>query len=282
MACVAVMAALMALGGHHPVAASPLRCPEDTTWDGYACAHARATCGGWDGLSCTPGDSPAAERQSESDFATIERDASAICDEEDETSTFAGSVGEVLRATDRAMSDAAEVEKRLQELGDSRSTPRWRVATAAGAGSLYDCIRGRFARANPSLLTAQQQALLTKLQKLAIQLQQGPFPASAQSVRAQVQDTVNQIRHKWLEQRDRDLGLLAGKAVRPYVTAALLARRYALEGFDLTRARWRLPVLGRELGAETMTEILRDMCDPTTANAGSDCHHVEYFARAFD
>jgi hypothetical protein len=279
MACVAVTAALImiALAVPRAAAADAAPCPEDTAWDGVACAHPRATCGAWDGVSCTPENSPAAERQAESEFAAIERDASAICDEDDETSAFVGSVGEVLRATDRATGGAEGVEKRLERLRDSRPTPRWRVATRVRTGSLYECIRGRLARAAPSLVTAKQQAILTKLQTITNQLQGGSATGTQQ-----VQDTLNQIRVQWLEQRDRYLGLLARKAVVHYATGALLARRYALEGFDLTRARWRLPLLGRELGSETMTQILRAVCNPTTAGTGTVCIPVDYVPAAFD
>jgi hypothetical protein len=278
MARVAVTAASMALGGPRPAAADAPPCPEDTAWDGVACAHPRATCGGWDGASCTPDDSPAAERQAESEFATIERESTAICNDEDETLAFVGTVAEVLGAADRVIGEAAGVEKRLREFGDSRP-PRWRVAAADRAGSLYDCIRGRFLGANPPLFDARQFAALLELQAIANRAPPGWARAAEQ---LKVEDKVKGARDRWQSMRDKYMDVLARKAVRLYVTSALLARRYALDGFDLTQARWRLPSLGHQLGKETMTEILRGVCNPTTAGTGPDCRHVEYVTAVFD
>jgi hypothetical protein len=220
-----------------------------------------------------------AEREAEAQFASIDRDARAVCDEGD-PSVFVGSVSELVKATDSAIAEADRIDRRLETLRDSRPKPRWKVATMARAGSLYDCIRGRVARATPGYFTAKQQALLNKLNKLQAQIQ---AVAPNAALQAQIQTAGQTAANKWASTRELYLKHLAQRMIPRYVTAALLARRYALEGFDLTRARWRLPVVAREVGPETMTQVLRDVCDPTASEAtGPDCRHVEYLVGAFD
>jgi ferritin-like metal-binding protein YciE len=75
--------------------------------------------------------------------------------------------------------------------------------------------------------------------------------------------------------------MLTHRMVPRYVTAALLARRYAFEGFDFTRARRRLPIVARELGKEEMTRILQDTTDPTATTANAS-RHIEYVDGAFN
>jgi hypothetical protein len=45
-------------------------CPPDTVW-ALGCVHARATCGGWDGISCQPADADEGEHAAASQFGRI-------------------------------------------------------------------------------------------------------------------------------------------------------------------------------------------------------------------
>ena len=255
-------------------AATPAACAEGTPWDGISCAHPRATCGAWDGISCDPEPvSAKAEREAAAEMARIDVDARAVCPEEDEArQVYVGTVGEVVRSVDRALGEADRIDRRLETLRDSRPTPPWRVATMGRAGSLYDCIWNGLVRSNPAYFTADQQAKLNWLRAVSVQLG---------APRQAVNDLEAAVAAKWWSTRDEYLRMLTHRMVPRYVTAALLARRYALEGFDLTRARRRLPIVARELGKEEMTRILRDTTDPT-APTGNASRHIEYVVGAFD
>ena len=232
-------------------------CPVDTYWDSLGCAHPRATCGGWDGASC---DAAAplpleSERAAVEEFAAIDAEANRVCPEDAETGqVYSGHVGEVANAVDAALGRTEQIRQRLARLSEAQQSPRWKVATLARVGSLYDCIWSSLRKAAPGYFTPQQRALLLKLNAIEAQLTaaagqtpQGP-QLQTQFVRAQ--------QLGWLAK-------LEAKMVRSYVTAALLARRYGLEGFDFTRASERLPIIASILGDEAMSRLLGDMADPT-------------------
>jgi hypothetical protein len=176
-----------------------------------------------------------------------------------------------------AVAAADKVDRSLHDLRDSRSTPRWKGTTLVRAGNLYDCIRSRFARSNPALFTPKQQVLINRLQAPA-----PPSPVNS-LLQAQVNSTVQAVQEHWTAIRSGYLDTLTRQTVRPYVTAALLARLYAFDGFRETRAGRRLAIVARELGKEAMIEILRGVVDPTVAPpAGDGAPQVRYFTGAFD
>jgi hypothetical protein len=181
---------------------------------------------------------------------------------------------------DRALGEADRIDRRLETLRSSLPTPEWKVATMARAGSLYDCLRNSLLRATPTLFTPDQQAKLNRLLALTVQLSV-TGPPQQSGVQQTINGTVQLAAKKWQSTCYQYLSILGQKTVLRYATAALLARRYALEGFDLARARRRLPVVARELGKEEMARILRDLVDPT-APAWDASRHVEYVEGAFD
>ncbi len=244
----------------------PIRPPE-SYWDRYqlACTHARATCGGWDGFSCDPTGAapPDKEHAARSEFARIDAEARAVCPEDDEAKqVYSGNAKEVIGAVDAALRGTEKLSKRLADLREVHQTAAWEVATFAREGSLYDCIWNSLKAAPPPpppLISSQQQALLNRLTTIAGQLNGG----GQQLVQAQVNATRQQIMAKWQEAKDKYLDVLETKMVRQYVTAAFLARRYALDGFSFTRAHARLPVVASILGDEKMARLLADVIDPT-------------------
>jgi hypothetical protein len=240
-------------GGETPRGPDP-SCPSEAYWDGLACAHATATCGGWDGVSCDPSSAspPDRERAVEREFARIESEAPTVCNEDDESrQVYSGNMTDIIRATDMALGQVEQLRLALQRV--PQQTPRSEVAAHARIGSLYDCIWTSLRQAIPTFLTPQQQAALTKLNAILTQLNN----------QAQVDDTLAQIRARWREAKDKYLDILETKMVRHYVTAALLARRYAIDGFSFTRAHPRLPIVASILGDEKMARLLGDMIDPT-------------------
>jgi hypothetical protein len=255
-------------------AAETLACPPETWWDGIACTHARATCGGWDGTTCEAESVDSRERALRAEFSRIDTDARAICSEE-AAEVYPGSVAEVLKAADAAMYRAEAIDGRLQELRDRAATPEWSVATLARAGSLYDCVWSSFAGATPALFTAAQQAKLTQLQAL-----RQPRPSIA--LQQALDDTAMQVQEKWLETRDKYIDWITRKMVARYATAALLARMYATEVFSLTRAYERLPFVATALGPDRMAGILATISDPTDPTKPTESRrHVLYFDGAF-
>jgi hypothetical protein len=239
-------------------------CAPETDWDGLACVHVRATCGGWDGLSCdhSKAPTPQEEHAAISEFVRSGDEALAVCPEGDEASqVYSGDVREIFEEVDTALRHAEQLGQRLAQL--TQGTPQWEVAALARVGSLYDCIWNSLRRTSPPQLNSQQQTLLARLGRLTMQLRgrgQGP---EAQQIQAQIADVRRLAEGRWLEERDRYLALIEPKMVSTYVSATLLARRYALEGFTLTRACARLPVIASILGDERMALLLEDTADPT-------------------
>jgi hypothetical protein len=261
------------------------RCSTETHWDGIACAHPRATCGGWDGVTCEPGDTtlPKEEREAKSEFGRIDDETRGICPETDESlQVYSGTVQDVCRAIDVAIDRADAIGARLEQLRKRRHAPQWDVATYARVGSLYDCIWNSTRGATPALFTPQQQALMAKLGALAQGQNSAGQVAKAQQVQRVIADTRQQVEDKWRVTRDQYLSTLGTKMLKSYVTAALLARRYGLEGFELTRASQRLPIVGSILGDEAMSRFLADVEDPTDPEPDvTKRRHVVYAAGAF-
>ena len=81
-------------------------CPEDTYWTGLSCAHARVTCGGWDGTSCNGQrvGLTAEDGAAVAEYLSIDADARTISPEQDESAqSYGGHVGEVIHAVDAAI-----------------------------------------------------------------------------------------------------------------------------------------------------------------------------------
>lgn len=276
-----------ALQPHH--AAETVRspgppCPPETHWDGLACTHVRATCGGWDGLSCDPNLAPSAEqeRASRSEFARIDDEARTVCPEDDESKqVYSGNVREIVNAVDAALGHAEQLDKRWAQLRDSQQAPRWEVATIARTGSLYDCIWNSLMRATPTYFNPQQVAALARLNAMVAQLTLAGQASQAQIVQAQI--AAVPTTGGSFTAKDKYMGVLETRMVHSYVIAALLARRYGLEGFEFTRASERLPIIASMLGDDKMALYLEEITDPTDPEPDpAKRRHLLGRARRFD
>jgi hypothetical protein len=243
-----------------------------------ACAHARVTCGGWDGASCKDhvARSTRGEEAALAEYRSIDVDARAICPEGDESAqAYKGLVGEVIHAVDAAIGQADAVDQRLAKLRESQPTPGWEVLTLARAGSVYDCIWTSLRAAKPQLFTPKQQALLLKLQGIPQGLSAAGQLQQTSQIQQQVAGIQALVQEKWNYTSGQYLTAVAGKLVPRYVRAHVLARRYAMEGFGLLRASWRLPVVASVLGDAAMAEIVEAMPDPT-APEGTKGRQLHY------
>ncbi|HEY5146847.1 MAG TPA: hypothetical protein VII82_08760 [Polyangiaceae bacterium] len=123
---------------------------------------------------------------------------------------------------------------------------------------------------------------MAKLSALAQGRNNAGQGVQSQQVQRAVGDLRQQVDDKWRITRDQYLSTLETKMVKSYVTAALLARRYGLEGFELTRTGQRLPIVASILGDEAMSRLLADVEDPTDPEPdATKGRHVVYAAGAF-
>ena len=201
-------------------------CPFDTYWDGLACAHARATCGGWDGVACQPGNTTSLRPEVEkSEFERLDGEAHAICSDERETShVYSGTAPDVVRAVDEALGRAGQISQSLGKLREASQTARWEVATYARLGSLYDCIWNRMRGATPAPFTPQQDALLVKLRMLAQRLNNTGQPVPAPPImQGQIAAVRQAVADKWRFTRDSYLAALEKKMVQSVSVKGVVA-----------------------------------------------------------
>jgi hypothetical protein len=242
-----------------PAPAPPPECADGTWWDGFACAHARATCGGWDGASCDPAPLPtdALESAEERELAAIDDEARWICPEDDGAlRPYSGDVFAVKDNVEVEWKRAASIDARLERLSGRALAPRWRALAAARAGSLYDCIWTTLRRASMTYAAHERDAGPAKARPPRI------LSAPAANSRTD-EDVIRLLESSWREVVDRFLARSAEQMFRDYVTADLLARRFAVGGAFIARARERLPLVVQALGDWRVHELLTGLADPT-------------------
>jgi hypothetical protein len=210
------------------------------------------------------------ERVAESELAAIDAEAKTVCQECAWLGpVYWGNVVDVTRAVDADLGRAHWLGQRLTQLRDSLPTPRWQIVTFARAGALWDCIWSRLRDANPAYFSPAQEALMVRLNQLAVRLNAagtsslGPSPNPSTT-----SDPKDQVRAKWRATKDKYLDVLESKMVPAYVTATLLARRYALGGLEVSRANDRLRGIASTLGDDKMRLFLANMVDPTDPEEG--------------
>ena len=163
-------------------------------------------------------------------------------------------------------------------LREANATPAWRVSTTARAGSIYDCIRSSFLKAAPSsYLTPAQVSQLAKVHGLA-----GKTAANTQAL---LQATTGAVQEKWKSTRGQYLTFLTRMTIERYVTAEVLAHRFALEGFGFTRAAARLPDLIAEMDEPSARALVESIADPTDPRAEAGLaapSFLHYVSGAFD
>jgi hypothetical protein len=202
-------------------------CPPDSVWVS-GCSHPRATCGGWDGISCPTGDADEAERAAALQFARIDEEAHAACPEDDPArQVYRGDIAAVVDAVESAMGGAGRVEQKLEELSTTRPTPRWAVARYARAGVLFECIGTSIRKSNPNPWSPRWG---------------GKYKPTFLSLL---------------------LRIITSRTVNRYLTAAALARRFGFAGFAFTHAGEGLSRTATLLGEDAMRRFADETLDPT-------------------
>jgi hypothetical protein len=177
-------------------------------------------------------------------------------------------VGDVLKDVDKDLGDAEKKWRPpLEHVATQYGSFEWAAAATARIGSLYDSIRSGLDLVVPKYFTPQQDALLAKLQKIADQLNAAGQGAKADQVQQQIDDTKDQVRSKWREQKDKYLEVCNQKMVGKYATAAMIARKYNVKNSAVQAAVARLAFLTDYLGDDKMKAYVEQTPDPLDPNS---------------
>ncbi|HLK40904.1 MAG TPA: hypothetical protein VKU41_29325, partial [Polyangiaceae bacterium] len=214
-------------------------------------------------------DAPYSDYGGEADFTLVDEDVRGAFDYDTGHHHYANTmvVGDILKAVDKDLGDA---EKRwrppLEHVATQYGSFQWAAAATSRIGSLYDSIRTGLDLVVPKYFTPQQQALLDKLQKIADQLNAAGQSDKADQVQQQIDDTKDQVRGKWREQKDRYLEVCNQKMVGKYVTSAMIARKYNVKDPTVQKAVGRLAFFTDYLGDDKMKAYVEQTPDPLDPN----------------
>jgi hypothetical protein len=213
-------------------------------------------------------DAPYADYGGEADFTLVDEQVHTGFDYSTGHHHYSGTVGDVLKTVDKDLGDAEKTWRpQLEQVATKYGSFEWAAAATARIGSLYDSIRSGLDLVVPKYFTPQQQALLDKLQKIADQLNAAGQTSKADQVQQQIDDTKDQVRSKWREQKDRYLEVCNQKMVSRYVTAALIARKYNVKNAAVQNAVARLAFFTDYLGDDKMKAYVENTPDPLDPSA---------------
>jgi hypothetical protein len=138
---------------------------------------------------------------------------------------------------------------------------------------LYDCIWTATQQARPTFFSAQQQAILDKLEAIAASTSPpGPRPTTGSGV--------DPTRDLWLQTQMALLLPIAARAVRSYLNAIWLTRYHALGGTDSLRTR--LSYIALFMGPGPMRAMVEGTMDPTdSTRAPAMRRHILYLPEMF-
>jgi hypothetical protein len=221
-------------------------------------------------IQITAGDAPYSDYGAEADFTLVDEDVRAGFDYATGHHHYANTstVGDVLKDVDKDLGDAEKKWRPpLEHVATQYGSFEWAAAATARIGSLYDSIRSGLDLVVPKYFTPQQDALLAKLQKIADQLNAAGQGAKADQVQQQIDDTKDQVRSKWREQKDKYLEVCNQKMVGKYATAAMIARKYNVKNSAVQAAVARLAFLTDYLGDDKMKAYVEQTPDPLDPNS---------------
>jgi hypothetical protein len=266
----------LGLPGRESAAEGAPSCPPETWFSGFACDHAVATCGGWDGQSCVAPSTAAVDsgqaQEQEKEFFRTDAELRETCPEDDaKRQVFAGSAVEILLLFDAASSRAMDID-RVDRARLPLQPPRWRIWAAGRIGSVFECIWNSVRQAVPTSFVTPQQWLLLTHRNFAREVKQfvllGVLQNADWSVYSPSQlqgpfvGAPKELRAYWEWAHESAIAEAAREVVRAYITSDLLARRYAIGGVPVTRARQRLSIVAQMLGERTIRDLLSHIPDP--------------------
>jgi tetratricopeptide (TPR) repeat protein len=211
-------------------------------------------------------DAPFSDYGGEADFTLVDEQVHTNFDYSTNHHHYTGAVGDVLKAVDKDLGDAEKTWRpQLEQVAQRYGSFEWAAAATARIGSLYDSIRTGLDLVVPKYFTPQQEALLNKLQKIADQLNAAGQTDKADKIQQQIDDTKDQVRTKWREQKDKYLEVCNQKMVGRYVTAALIARKYNVKNPAVQNAVARLAYFSDYLGDDKMKAYVQNTPDPLSS-----------------
>ena len=216
----------------------------------------------------TANDAPYSDYGGEADFTLRDEEVRAGFDYASGHHHYAGNVADVLKEVDKDLGDAEKKWRLpLEHIATEYSSFEWAAASTARIGSLYDSIRTGLDLVVPKYFTPQQEALFKKGDDAANKLDAVGRSDQAEQIRTKMDDTKDQVRSKWREQKDRYMDICNQKMVGKYVTAALTARRYDVKNSTVQAAVARLAYLTDYLGDDKMKAYVENTPDPLSPNS---------------
>jgi len=213
-------------------------------------------------------DAPYADYGGEADFTLLDEQVRAAFDYDTNHHHYSGAVGDVIKAVDKDLGDAEKNWRpRLSLIATKYGSFEWAAASTARIGSLYDSIRTGLDLVVPKYFTADQQAKLDKLQKIADQLSAAGRQAEADQVQGTIDATKDQVRDKWRSTKDQYLEVCNQKMVGTYVTSAMIARKYNVKDATVQKAVARLAFFTDYLGDDKMKGYVEQTPDPIDPNS---------------
>jgi hypothetical protein len=199
----------------------------------------------WNGITCVPTPAGPVSSDRPPELTTIDNAIRGTF----LAKAYAGPTEQILAQYQR---DAVEVQKldtALQQFASACPSRDWTAAAIAQQGTLFDSLATKLDDSTKNLpqssyFTAGHRALLRQLQSRPDDLQ------------AQADELRKIVREKWRSKSEIEISAAVELAVRRYVTAVDIARRYGLKGVDVDHALSRLAEYTRKLGDEKMREYV--------------------------
>jgi len=213
-------------------------------------------------------DAPYADYGGEADFTLVDEQVRSTFDYATGHHHYTGTVGEVIKEVDRDLGEAEKTWRpQLETVATRYGSFQWAAAATARIGTLYDSVRTGLDLVAPKYFTADQQAKLDKLQKIADQLNAANQSDQADKVQQAIDDTKDAVRSKWRSTKDQYLEVCNQKLVGKYVTAALIARKYNVKDASVQNAVSRLAFFTDYLGDDKMKGYVENTPDPLSPSS---------------
>jgi tetratricopeptide (TPR) repeat protein len=231
-----------------------------TDWESFR-SHPASTPDGKGQIQAT--DAPYSDYGGEADFTLVDEQVRSSFDYATGHHHYTGTVGDVIKQVDKDLGEAEKTWRpQLETVATRYGSFQWASAATARIGTLYDSIRTGLDLVAPKYFTAEQQAKLDKLQKIADQLNAANQSGQADKVQQAIDDTKDAVRGKWRERKDQYLEVCNQKLVGKYVTAALIARKYNVKDASVQNAVSRLAFFTDYLGDDKMKGYVENTPDP--------------------